>query len=248
MAEEPMSKEPKTDLVVPAPADDPVLPGETTVDSTRLDAAVAELNRIHTAKGLEAVRDMGRYLLDTFFGGDYDAFQSRGRKHLSFRKLEEREDLHVSASTLWNAVAIVRQLELLPRDIAQALPVSHHRLLLPIRSTERKLELARVAANGHLTRRQLAEKARAVRKAETAGKRAGRPALPGFYKALRAVQRSTAQATVHAVRKFEFSEDGTGLRPEQLAKLLDQLEAQMKDLQAVIDAGRAKVTGDLAPF
>ncbi len=36
---------------------------------------------------------MGRYLLNTFFGGDYDAFQSRGRKHVSFRKLEEREDL-----------------------------------------------------------------------------------------------------------------------------------------------------------
>ena len=234
---------------LPAECDDGgQLPGEAALDAARVAAAVVEINRIHTAKGLEAVRDMGRYLLDVFFGGDFEAFRARGRKHVSFRKLEDRPDLHVSASTLWNAVAIVQQLELLPKDIANALPVSHHRLLLPIRSVDSKLELAQRAADKQLTKRQLAEQAQTVRAAETAGKRSGRPPLRAFYKALKAMQRAREQATVGEVEQFHFAIDGTGLQPAELSVLLDELEAGVAELQAVIAAARDKVEVGVLPF
>ena len=154
----------------------------------------------------------------------------------------------MSASTLRNAVAIVQQLEVLPKDIAEALPVSHHRLLLPIRSADSKLRLAQRAADSHLTRSELAEQARAVRDAETAGKHAGRPTLPAFYKALRSIQRARAKATANAVQQFEFSADGTGLRPAQLSAVLDEVEAGLQELQEVIDAARKKVDAQELPF
>ena len=49
-----------------------VLPGESDVDSQILDQAVIELNRIYIAKGLEAARAMGEYVLETFFDGSLE--------------------------------------------------------------------------------------------------------------------------------------------------------------------------------
>jgi hypothetical protein len=135
----------------------PVLPGERSPDQRLLDEAVADLNRIYTAKALETARLIGGYILERFFAGSAERFHDRGRKHVSFRLLAERPDLKFSYSYLWTCVAVVEQYAELPHDIADALPLSHHRLLLPVRDRDEKVALARRAVVEGLSKRQLAD-------------------------------------------------------------------------------------------
>jgi hypothetical protein len=49
---------------------------------------------------------MGRLIIERLFRGDLALWRARGRKHVSFRKLEAHPDLPFRASTLSRAVAI----------------------------------------------------------------------------------------------------------------------------------------------
>ena len=84
-------------------------------------------------------------MLAKFFGGDLDYAQKSHSKHLSFAALADHSELNVGKSTLWYAVAMLGQLRQLPKDIAGALPFSHHKLLLTVKDPEQKLELAKEA-------------------------------------------------------------------------------------------------------
>ena len=87
--------------------------GEDEVDAALLDRAVGEINRIYVSKGLETARSIGNYVVDTFFGGNLDSFRKRERKHVTFRALADRKDLHVAYNTIWYSVAVLDQLRLL---------------------------------------------------------------------------------------------------------------------------------------
>lgn len=150
----------------------------------QLDEAVAHINHLYVAKGLETARDIGEYVLNTFFGGDSAAFQTRGNGHETFRKLAEHPGLQVSYSFIYNSVAVFEQLKALPADIASALPLSHHKILLPVKDQERKVELARLAVEGNLPKAKFAEVVSKQRKASAEGAARGRPALPAFVKVL----------------------------------------------------------------
>lgn len=134
-----------------------VLPGEQSIDEHLLEEAVLDLNQIFALKAIETARLIGKYILDHFFDGSLANFHDRGKKHLSFRCLAERSDLRFSYSYLWTCVAVVEQFEHLPRPIAESLPLSHHRLLLPVRNPEEKIKLATRAVEEGLSKRELAE-------------------------------------------------------------------------------------------
>jgi len=112
---------PTTELVVVEPAQ---LPGFTELDSVLLDQAVAEINDIYVSKGLEMYFVVGEYVLSTFFGGNPETFHARWKGHATFRALGERDDLRLSYSALYNAVAVVDQRRLLPADLTAKIGAS----------------------------------------------------------------------------------------------------------------------------
>ncbi len=160
------------------------------VDEAALSEAVAEINRLYVAKGLEMTRAIGSYVLDRFFDGDTANFRTHGRKHVTFRKLGERTDLRVNYQFIWNAVAVVDQLKQLPENIAEALPLSHHKLLLPVKDPEKKLKLASEAIEKNLGKRELEQRVKKVRAKEIPGEKRGRKPEPEPVKNLRKVMKA----------------------------------------------------------
>lgn len=211
----PRSKPPETtDLV-------PVLPGEATVDVALVSQVVGDLNQIYRAKGLETARAVGELLLGTFFGGDPAHFHERGKDHASFRQLAERDDLHFSHAFLWNACAVVEQLRLLPDDVAGALPLSHHKLLLTVKDPDAKAKLAREAVDRGLSKRDLEAEVVALRPEVAPESKPGRKALPAVVKGLTRLKAAVALAG---------SEDVVGLGPERAREVLAELDAQVAAL------------------
>jgi hypothetical protein len=116
------------------------------LDGQKIDEAVRFINRKTILTGLELAREIGQYLLDTFFDGDYQSFADTSRsKKTSFRALLVREDLLLGNATLYRFVRISHQLRALPPDLASDLSLAHHRALLPLNDADTKTELARRA-------------------------------------------------------------------------------------------------------
>lgn len=191
------------------------LPGGDTLDSDVLTAAVREINRMHAAKGLETARLIGAFVLETFFDNDTDNFRKHGKKHVTFRQLAEREDLQVSYSFIWNAVSVVDQLRLLPENIAEALPLSHHKLLLPVKDADKKLKLASEAVEKGLGKRELEQKVKKIRAKETVGEKRGRRVEPELLKALRKMTKVVDDLNLRRFtpeRMRELGKDAVGTR------------------------------------
>lgn len=209
------------------------LPGEARTDDAVLTQAVQHINRLYTAKGLETARAIGSYVLETFFGSDPENFRKKGKKHVTFRKLAERDDLHVSYSFIWNAVAVVDQLKLLPENIAEALPLSHHRLLLPVRDPEKKLRLASEAVEKGLVKRQFEARVKTARAKELTGERRGRKPDPIILKRIKQLGKALAALAVERI-----GADGVeGLTETQVKEALldlDSVAERMTSLRAVL--------------
>ena len=204
------------------------LPGEAEYDESLLCEAVKTLNVLYEARGLEAALRVGEYVLKSFFGGDVEHFRSRGRRHMTFRCLAGREDLSLSYSFIWYAVGVLEQMEQLPREIAEALPLSHHRLLLPVREPRQKLKLAREAFNQNLSKRELEDLIRRSRqKQPRKHTRGGRPPLPDFVKGLRRVTKAVELATRQPVTAETF----TTYAPEDAKAMLASLYEDLSRLQ-----------------
>ena len=235
LADPPRRRSGRRDLVA-------VLPGERHADSRLVERAVADLNRLYTQQGLETANLIGEYLLSTFFNGDPAEFQSKGGSHVSFRALARREDLQVSASFLWSCVAVVEQLRLLPEDLARALPLSHHKLLLPVHDEREKLGLARQAAKSGMSRRDLELEIRRRRRAlaapsEPGKRRPGRPPHPPLVRALGQVQRA-----LDAVLAEEWvAAGGRGVPVDRAEVLLDEIEQRLERLVGALKSVRDRV-------
>lgn len=208
------------------------LPGEAQVDPALLDVAVETLNRIYVAKGLETAREMGEYVLGTFFGGDLEAFHSRGKKHASMRALAAREDLHPSHTVIWRSVAVIEQLRLLPENVASALPYTHHTLLLPVRDEKAKVKLAQRAVEKGLTKRALAAEVKKVREKEIGESKAGRPPLPAFIKTVNRLEKLTGAnelwEDLDAIDRLDVPE------AERLWKAVTGMKLKCEELQRLL--------------
>lgn len=214
------------------------LPGADSIDSALLDQVVANLNQLYAVKGLETARAVAESVIQFFFAGNVENFHDRHGSHLSFRELAKREDLRVTYQFVWNSCAVVDQLRMLPPDVANALPMSHHKMLLPIKDTSTKQALAKVAVDDGLTKRQFevhVKKARAELKADS---NAGRPPLPAFAKAFGKVRRIVEQAQSEDVGEHSFThyskEDARELllRLEQDVAVLSSVAARVRELVA----------------
>jgi len=135
---------------------EPVPVSATEVDLDLVDRAVRDLNAIYTTKALETACEIGEYVIGRFFGGSLDKLSRYGDGHASFRALTKHPELRFSATYLWTAVAVVGQLRELPEGVGCRLPLSHHRLLMPLRDPSVKTVLARKALNYHFSKRELA--------------------------------------------------------------------------------------------
>lgn len=165
------------------------LPGEQALDEHLLDQAVHQINAAWAIKGIETAREIGEYVLSTFFDGDPTAFHERGKGHTSFRALSEREDLYVSHSWIWRAVSVTEQLRLLPEDISTALPFTHHTLLIPVKDQKTKVKLAKSAAQQGWSKRKLEAEVKKVRPKRAQGPKVGRPPLPRFQKSIHKIEK-----------------------------------------------------------
>lgn len=208
---------------------DLVLAGVQDVDEPLVKRAVSELNRIYVGKGLEMARMVGEYVLKHFFAGNSRAFDQNARGHASFRALAARDDLEISASALWYSVRILPQLRKLPNNIASALPLSHHRLLVHIKDDQKRLRLATRAANQGLSKRQL--KVEIDRTRVKDDNKTGRPPLPAFVRGVTQLKRAVATAISTDVDDSEISR----LSVKRAKKTVSELDSAMAELQALRD-------------
>ena len=212
------------------------LPGADIIDGALLDRAVQELNQLYRTKGLETARAVAEVVIDVFFGGSLDNFKSRSGSHISFAELKKRSDLQVSYQFVWNSCAVYDQLRLLPQDVVDALPMSHQKLLLPVKNREQKVALAQAAVQENLGKRAFEERIKLVRTAESSSK-AGRPPLPAFAKAFTVVKRAVTIASKGAIDESSFAH----FSKDEARAQLDDWDQQVRDLAAVIARVRALV-------
>jgi len=207
------------------------LPGAAQLDEALLDEAVRDLNGIQLKKKLELVVAVGNYVLRVFFAGQFEAFRQRRKKHVTFRQLGRHVDLRMSATVLYNAVAVTEQLDQLPEELGKALGFSKHKALLPVTDLQCKLELAQLAVEEGLTVRRLRHVVSQVDEV-LKRRRGGRPTLPDGVKEVRRLR--TASAAVGDVRisarKLFAHEEVDDMRT-----LADELEARARDLRAATD-------------
>lgn len=234
-AAEPLTVEPLIIEVVQAAPAPPApllssMPGAAEVDRALVDQAVRDLNQIYTTKGMETARAIGEYVVHHFFAGDLDAaarFGPSGERHLSFRALSQRDDLQVSHAHLWVSVKVLDQLRQLPAELADALPVSHHRRLLSVRDARTKLRLAKKAVEKGLTVRAFEAEVAKARAKELQGAPRGRKPLPAWQKAVNALGKLRFDPATLTDAELE------ALPPERSGALVSTLDAQIQALEAL---------------
>jgi hypothetical protein len=156
------------------------------------------------------------------------------------RKLAQRDDLQVSYATIWYSVAVLDQLRLLPEDVGSALPMAHHKLLLPVRDPKAKVRLAKKAVEKQLTSRDFAEEVKRARAKEADGPRAGRPPLPAFVKGLSRLRKVIEFATSEELGEATFAT----YSPARARVLVGELDGQITALAQL----KAKVLAAAALF
>ena len=223
------SKEKTTTTVLPARREEQAhiqLAGEDHIDEALLEKAVAEINRIYVLKGLETTRAISNYFVGAFFGCDMEAFRQREKKHVTFRALANREEFHVAYNTIWYSVAVLGQLRQLPENIAEALPLTHHKLLLPVHDVQTKVELAQRAVDEGLSSRDFAEAVKEVRASDQKGGRRGRAPLPAFVKGITRLRRAVKLATSEEITPEALA----SYSPDRARKTVEDLEEQINRL------------------
>jgi hypothetical protein len=226
--------EPAAELIVPD-STTPALPGVAEADEELLNQAVAQINHLYIAKGLETARTIGEYVLETFFEGNPENFRASGNEHVSFRKLAEREDLHVSYTWIWRAVSVVDQLRQLPEDIGQSLPYTHHTLLLPVKDEKTKLKLAKKAATEGWPKRKLSEEVAKVRAKEKGDSKAGRPPLPRFEKSINKLSKFLEKPD-EAFGDLEQLDELDAAKAQKLLQTVAGMRAQCEALEQRLQA------------
>ena len=119
-----------------------------------IDGLVDELRRLYRGAGIQLAVNIGGLIVERLFGGDVERWKSRGRKDVSFRKLEKHPDLPFHASTLSRAVAIY-MLSRRRGDLCmfERVSPSHLREIAPLPETEQDRFLERIESEGWSMRR-----------------------------------------------------------------------------------------------
>jgi hypothetical protein len=200
----------------------PVLPHGTfpkSPDRERLDELAARLAEQGKDTTVEQALEVGRMVLDALYGGDLSAWRSRATKAHSLRALARRDDLSVSSSGLYRAVALYELAQNLGGfERWSTLGISHLRLVLGLPIPEQRRLLDAAVRHGW-TVTELEREAVAVRKREPEQLgRGGRPRLPRFVKSVNRLRKAAEGAEL-----FADVEAAAEMSPERLAEIRDQL-------------------------
>jgi hypothetical protein len=169
-------------LAAPAPV-------SAASDDALVEEALAHIRRIWSHGLLATVVALGDYLIETFYAGDLrDVRSRRAHKPAALARLLARADeLPVTAHALKQSMRMAAQYHELPRSLAETLSKTQHEALLPVGDLREKVALAREAAAGRLTSRELADRI-ADRGERSRG--GGRRALPRVARRVGAVLRA----------------------------------------------------------
>lgn len=231
----------KTEL--PATAEEPEILPEPVADEV-IDQVVAEINSLYHNQTLTFHLGVGRVIVERLYGGDREAWRSRGTKDTSFRKLAEREDFidGVSAAVLRRATAIYdmcAQLELLDPETGEStwihLGTSHLRAVLGLPDSEQKRLLTRAEDKKWTVEKLESE----VRKARPSDNR-GRKPLPIFQKGFNKLLKAIEEAVSEPVPEDVFSSYGN-YSPEDARKTLHRVETELGKLNALRDQIEARI-------
>lgn len=193
-------------------------------DLERIEAAVHFINLRTAEAGVGLAREVGEYVLEAFFAGDFGRFSDpRRNKPLSFRRLLERQDLLLPPTTIYTFVRVARQLAELPAEAAERLSLSHHRALLSVRDPREKVALARRAAAEGWSKVELE---RRVRTQQPRNPR-GRKPVPAYIKATSRITRVLDEAFAEEAA----ADDLRGVGEEHLRATLEQIEQSLIRLQ-----------------
>lgn len=192
-----------------------------------VDGAVLWLNQAVLTSGIHLASQVHRYVIDTFFAGNYAEFASPSRsKDTSFGALCRRDDLQLGESTLYRLVRIGEQVQHLSGEVAQALTLTHHRALLPVTDAEQMQTLAQAAVQQDWSVAELAAQVKRLTPSKPG--KAGRPPLPEAVKWLGGVARGLAKVPAGG----DFAVDFAGM--DEASKV--RIRAQVKAVQAAVAA------------
>lgn len=188
-------------------------------ERARLDELAARLAEQGKDATVDQALEIGRMVLDTLYGGDLLAWRSRAAKAHSLRALARREDLSVSSSGLYRAVALYELAQNLGGlERWSTLGISHLRLVLGLPICEQR-RLLDAAVGNAWTVAELEREAVAVRKREPEQLgRGGRPRLPRFVKSVNRLRKAAEGAEL-----FADVEAAAEMSPERLAEIRDVL-------------------------
>jgi hypothetical protein len=194
-------------------------PNSQPPERAHLDELAARLAEQGKDATVEQALEIGRMVLDTLYGGDLLAWRSRAAKAHSLRALARRDDLSVSSSGLYRAVALYELAQTLGGlGRWSSLGISHLRLVLGLPIIEQRRLLDAAVRNGW-TVAELEREAVPVRKRgpEQLG-RGGRPRLPRFVKSVNRLRKAAEGAEL-----FADVEAAAEMSPERLAEIRDVL-------------------------
>lgn len=211
--------------------DPPPLPGEHELDELLGQRAIAALQPLGELPGLKGRRRIAACVLRTFFAGQVALFRARSRTHRTYRWVMATPGLSVSRNDVWYAVAILEQLWVLPPEVGQSLPLSHHRILLPIHDLEDKLRIASIAHGAGLSKRELEQLVRESRPPEAGGPPALAQGLDRIGEALDLAESESLDEQALA-----------GLSEEESGRLLVRAYEQLNRLSRLAEALRQHLT------
>jgi hypothetical protein len=204
------------------------LPGEHYLDQELLERSITRVNAVtQDRNGMDATVALAQAILDLLFDGRMPVFRETEKDHVTFRVMINDPRLEPSYNAIWYAMATLEQLFELPAEVAQALPVTHHRLLISVRDRATKVRLARRAVERGLSSRELASEVRRYRADSGRAGRTGRPPLPAWVKGVKRVSKAVTLA-----RSEEISPDSLRhFKPEEARRVVADLDKQLQHLQ-----------------
>lgn len=200
-----------------------------------------ELCAMQRAATVELAVQMGKLIVDRFYGGKFDAWREHGAKETSLRKLADRfenTEGGLSAAGIYRVIAIYELEERHHVSARKQLTVTHVRAVIGLPEKEQG-QLLDEAEKRNWSTRELEEKAAAIRKKNGDGR--GRPPLPAFVKSINKLKKmvddKTAFEDLEQVDDLDEDEvtdlyqavTGMKLKCEALQK---SLEARSKDFRS----------------
>jgi hypothetical protein len=203
---------------------------DSEVLTEEIDIVVAHLKRIVRRASLEFALNVGNVIIHHFYGGDTDAWRSRGVKSASFRRLAGHPELPLSPGALYRCVALYELCERLNAPSRwEHLGASHLRLVLGLPPTLQEKILASANAK-RLTVKAMHQEVAAQKGAKAS--RGGRRPHPPLVRSLITVRRSLNDYRHVLTQLGPLSHQDR----ETTLRLIDEARLSLESLRAELDS------------